>query len=384
MGDINLLWYSTRGSAVVSQILFTIVVILGILTAVRWQNPRWPAFLSEGLHRTLALTSLVFLAIHIVTAAIDPFTALGWESVLLPFAVDYRPLYLGLGSVAMYLLIALVITSLLRQRIGLRAWRVVHWLAYAFWPMAILHGIGTGTDAAAPWMLAINVACIGAAAAAVLVRIVDARGRRPLPELVPEAVAVHQSAMLNPAGFPEGPRVEAGTYVAVPGLSGNPATGDRLLGGPIVTAGAETYNDHRARLGPLPLHGPALIPVLEATGVQGRGGAGFPVGRKWRSVAERSGGDAVIVANGAEGKPTSRKDRVLMALRPHLVLDGALIAANAVGASEVVVFVGQEHRPAFDAMARAIGERQAEFKQPVRLVEAPLGYIVGESSAAVH
>src|SRR6185369_14933678 len=92
----------------------------------------------------------------------------------------------------------------------------------------------------------------------------------------------------------------------------------------------------------------------------------------------------VILANGAEGKPTSRKDRVLMALRPHLVLDGALIAANAVGASEVVVFVGQEHRPAFDAMARAIGERQAEFKQPVRLIEAPNGYVVGESSAAVH
>ena len=160
--------------------------------------------------------------------------------------------------------------------------------------------------------------------------------------------------------------------------------GDRLLAGPPAPAGAESHADHRRRLGPIPLHGPALIPALEAAGLQGRGGAGFPVGRKWRSVAERSGGRAVILANGAEGKPTSRKDRVLMALRPHLVLDGALIAANAVGADEVILFVGQEHHPALDAMTRAIAEREREFAIPVRLVAAPLGYVVGESSAAVH
>ena len=73
-----------------------------------------------------------------------------------------------------------------------------------------------------------------------------------------------------------------------------------------------------------------------------------------------------------------------MSLRPHLVLDGALIAANAVGADEVILFVGHEHRPALDAMTRAIAEREREFAIPVRLVAAPLGYVVGESSAAVH
>jgi NADH:ubiquinone oxidoreductase subunit F (NADH-binding) len=134
----------------------------------------------------------------------------------------------------------------------------------------------------------------------------------------------------------------------------------------------------------MPLHGPALIPAVEAAGLLGRGGAGFPVGRKWRSVAERSNGHAVVVANGAEGKSTSRKDRVLMSLRPHLVLDGALIAANAVGADEVVMYIGTEHRPALDAMTRAIAERHREFTIPVRLVEAPIGFVVGESSAAVH
>ena len=74
-------------------------------------SPRWPRFLSEGLHRTLALTSLVFLAFHIVTSVVDPFTALGWTSVVIPFSAAYRRLFLGLGSVAMYLLIAVAITS---------------------------------------------------------------------------------------------------------------------------------------------------------------------------------------------------------------------------------------------------------------------------------
>ena len=234
-------------------------------------------------------------------------------------------------------------------------------------------------------MLAINVACIAAVAGAVIWRVIDAQRRHALAEFVPARLGLGRSAMLNPGGFAGGPPVEAGTYVLLPGRPGaQPPSTDRLLAGPLTTAGAEPLQSHRARLGPLPLHGSTIIPILEATGLQGRGGAGFPVGRKWRSVAERASGHAVVVANGAEGKPTSRKDRVLMALRPHLVLDGALLAADAVGAEEVVLLVGQEHRPAFDAMSRAMLERQDEFRVPVRLIEAPLGYVVGESSAAVH
>ncbi len=400
----SILWYSTRGSAVVSQIMFTIVFCLGLLTAIRWERPSWPRVLSAELHRTLALSSLVFLALHIVTSIIDPFTALGWTSAAIPFSADYRRLYLGLGSVAMYLLIAIVVTSLVRDRLGLRTWRAVHWLTYAFWPIAMIHSIGTGTDSGALWMQAINVACIAAVGGAVAWRILDAQARRRLEDLVPAKVALERSGMLNPSGFADGPRVEAGTYVPPPSGAGRPPqpppgpfgppvtahslapvlSTDRLLAGPIVTAGAESLRDHRGRLGPLPLHGSAVIPIIEATGLQGRGGAGFPVGRKWRAVAERSSGNAVVVVNGAEGKPTSRKDRVLMALRPHLVIDGAIIAADAVGADEIVLFVGQEHRPAWDAMSRALAERQHEFPLPVRLVEAPLGYVVGESSAAVH
>src|SRR5439155_14991824 len=134
--------------------------------------------------------------------------------------------------------------------------------------------------------------------------IFDGLRRRPLEEAVPPRLDPERARGLNPDGTAP-TRVEAGTFVPAPGPAESPGSAlgvNRLLGGPIVTAGAERLADHTARLGPLPRHGSALIPILETTGLQGRGGAGFPVGRKWRTVAERPGGGAVVVANGAEGK----------------------------------------------------------------------------------
>ncbi len=160
----------------------------------------------------------------------------------------------------------------------------------------------------------------------------------------------------------------------------------RLLAGPPPAGDAERLETHRARLGPLPRSGDRrdLIASLEASGLLGRGGAGFPVGRKWRALAERSHGRAVVVANGAEGEPGSAKDRVLMSYRPHLVVDGAVLAADAIGAGEIVFYVGREHGSAVASIARAIEERKAEVRQPMRLVTAPIGYVAGEASAAVH
>jgi NADH:ubiquinone oxidoreductase subunit F (NADH-binding) len=127
-----------------------------------------------------------------------------------------------------------------------------------------------------------------------------------------------------------------------------------------------------------------LVDTLEASGLLGRGGAGFPVGRKWRAMAERSHGRAVVLANGAEGEPASFKDRVLMATRPHLVVDGAILAADAVGAEEIVFYVGEEHTAAVAAMRGAIDQRRDEIGRPVSVVTAPTGYVAGEATAAVH
>lgn len=166
----------------------------------------------------------------------------------------------------------------------------------------------------------------------------------------------------------------------------SPRDGDlrgRLL--PHDLAASEDLAAHHARLGPLPSLDDELIPELEASGLLGRGGAGFPVGRKWRSVADRSNWGAVVIANGAEGEPGSHKDRILMRTRPHLVIDGLLLASRAVGADEAILYVGQEHTEAHAALARALAERPRLRGQPaIQLVAAPQGYVSGESSAVVH
>jgi len=165
----------------------------------------------------------------------------------------------------------------------------------------------------------------------------------------------------------------------------------RLLAGPPLSAGPEPLAAHVARLGriPDPADRTEIVQVLDAAGLLGRGGAGFPVARKWDSVAGRASGHAVVLANGAEGEPLSSKDRVLMSTRPHLVLDGAQLAAEVVGAERIVLYVGAEHVAARNALRRALDERLADVTRirtriPTQIIEAPPTYIAGEESAAVH
>lgn len=173
----SVLWYATRGAGATSLLMLTAVVVLGILGVLRWRTRAWPRFLTAALHRNLALLAIVFLALHIVTAVVDPFTALGWKSAVLPFSSYYRPFWLGLGVVAVDLLVAVVVTSLVRFLLGYRAWRAVHWLAYASWPIALAHGLGTGSDSSRPWLLAIEVGSAAVVLVAILVRLA-ARPRR--------------------------------------------------------------------------------------------------------------------------------------------------------------------------------------------------------------
>jgi methionine sulfoxide reductase heme-binding subunit len=174
----QILWFATRGAGIVSLLLFTAVTCLGVLTVVRWQSPSWPRFLTVQLHRNLALLSVGFLALHIVTAVVDPFTSLGLVAAAIPFASSYRPLWVGLGVISMDLAIAVIVTSLLRDRLGQRAWRAVHWLAYASWPLAVVHSLGAGSDAFAPWMLAITAASVALVGAAVAWRLIVVTSNR--------------------------------------------------------------------------------------------------------------------------------------------------------------------------------------------------------------
>ena len=169
----TVLWYTTRGAGAVSMILLSGVVVLGVLSTMRVQSAAWPRFLTTGLHRNLALLTLVFLALHIVTAVVDPFTHLGWLTAIVPFSSYYRTLWLGLGTIAFELLAAIIVTSLLRGVIGQAAWRIVHWLTYASWPIAIVHGFGTGTDAWAAWFMILAIVCVSAVALVVVLRLLQ-------------------------------------------------------------------------------------------------------------------------------------------------------------------------------------------------------------------
>lgn len=169
----QLLWYTTRAAGAVSMILVTGVVVLGIMSTLRARPGGLPRFFTPGLHRNVALMTLVFLALHIVTAIVDPFTNLGWSAAVIPFSSYYRTFWLGLGTIAFELLVAIAVTSLVRGAIGHRTWRAIHWLTYAAWPVAIVHGLGTGTDAWSPWLFAITCACAAAAGFAVVYRLMS-------------------------------------------------------------------------------------------------------------------------------------------------------------------------------------------------------------------
>jgi NADH:ubiquinone oxidoreductase subunit F (NADH-binding) len=157
-----------------------------------------------------------------------------------------------------------------------------------------------------------------------------------------------------------------------------------VLSGPPPGSGMEGYAAHLQRLGRLPAGTPALIDVVERSGLRGKGGAGFPAAIKWRAVASQRGGKPVVLANGGEGEPLSRKDRTLMERRPHLIIDGALAAAGAIGAREIVLYVGAEHTDAIRAMEHAAGERPRSERARLRVVSAPVRYVSGEETAAVH
>jgi len=125
----QVLWFAARGAGIVSLLLSTAVVCLGLLTAARFERPQWPRFLTVELHRSIALVSVIFVAIHVVTAVLDPYASLGFIAAIIPFASSYRPLDVALGVIALYLVIAVLLTSLIRDRLSQRTWRLVHWLA---------------------------------------------------------------------------------------------------------------------------------------------------------------------------------------------------------------------------------------------------------------
>jgi sulfoxide reductase heme-binding subunit YedZ len=164
-------WYLTRASGAVALILLTLTIVIGIAAVTRAQTRRWPRFAVDAQHRSTSLLAFVFLVVHIATAVLDSFAPISLPDAIIPFVGAYRPVWLGLGATAFDLLLAVAVTSLVRDRLGHRSWRAVHWLVYAAWPVAVLHGLGTGSDVQQGWMTVVYIACGAAVIASVLVRV---------------------------------------------------------------------------------------------------------------------------------------------------------------------------------------------------------------------
>ncbi len=165
------LWYLTRGTGVAALMLLTLTVALGVANHKRLETARIPRFAVDGMHRNASLLAVVFLCIHIGTTLLDGYVPIRLINVFVPFGAAYKPLWLGFGAIAFDLLMAVAITSALRRRIGHKTWRATHWLAYASWPVALIHGLGMGTDRGSHWMLALTAGCVLVVALAVLTRL---------------------------------------------------------------------------------------------------------------------------------------------------------------------------------------------------------------------
>ena len=223
-------WYLTRGTGAVALVLLTLGLVLGVMGPIGVGGGRWPRFVVAGLHRNVTLLAVAFVVAHVVTTIADGFAPIGIRDAVVPFLSPYRPIWLGLGAVAFDLLLALILTSVLRRRIGLRIWAAVHWLAYASWPVAMLHTLGTGTDARLAWMATLSALCAAAVAVAVLWRVL-----RSAAAGGPRAAAVGATVLAVLVGvvwYRSGPLQHGWARRA-----GTPAT---LLGGAVTRSPAAT------------------------------------------------------------------------------------------------------------------------------------------------
>lgn len=171
MANPQWLWFLSRGSGIVLLVLLTVVMALGAATRLGWAPRRSARFVTAELHRTLSLFAVALLGLHVVTALADPYVSIGWAATVIPFLSPYRTAAIGLGTLAVDLAAAVLLTSVFRHRLGLRAWRAVHWLAYLAWPAAFWHALSAGSDLRTGWGAAVLWGSAAVATAAVAARV---------------------------------------------------------------------------------------------------------------------------------------------------------------------------------------------------------------------
>jgi predicted ferric reductase len=165
------LWAVGRGTGVTALVFLTLSLAMGIATRSGRPMLSLPRFAVADVHRFVALTATVLVVIHVATLLADPYAQLRLVDSIVPFLGTYRPMWQGLGTVAFDVLVAVIITSVLRHRIGVRTFRIVHWATYALWPIALAHALGNGTGVTRWWFLLITVLCVATVSAALTWRL---------------------------------------------------------------------------------------------------------------------------------------------------------------------------------------------------------------------
>lgn len=188
------LWYLNRATGITSLVLMTLTVVLGSLVRRRARIPGLPRFAVQGLHRNVGLLSALLLITHVGTAVVDSYVDIGVSSSFVPFVSGYRPFAVGLGTLAVDLLLVVIATSLLRNHLPLRLWKAVHLTSYLMWPLAFVHGITAGTDLGGGWLLWLVVACAGAAVWSSTAALLARRTTPPPAERASAALAATSDA----------------------------------------------------------------------------------------------------------------------------------------------------------------------------------------------
>jgi sulfoxide reductase heme-binding subunit YedZ len=165
------IWYATRASGIVALVLLTLAMVLGVTTVNRTRARRWPGFALQELHRRSSMLAVVFVALHVLTSVLDTFVHIGWVAIVIPFTSSYSPFWVGMGTVALDLMLAVFISSLFRARMKPGTWRGLHWLAYGCWPIALAHTFGMGTDSGEYWVISLGAICAVSVGLALLWRL---------------------------------------------------------------------------------------------------------------------------------------------------------------------------------------------------------------------
>ena len=184
-------WYASRTTGIVALLLLTAVLVLGILVNRQGRLPGLPRFAVTDLHRNLSLLAVSFIAVHVLTAVLDTYVHIQLASAVIPFASGYERFWLGLGAVSLDIMVAMIVTSLLRGRLNRVLWRAIHLLAYACWPVAFAHSIGSSKDLQQGWMLLLAVGCAMIVGAAVVWRLAHAARQVPRAGRVAAVFAQH-------------------------------------------------------------------------------------------------------------------------------------------------------------------------------------------------